>query len=95
MLSKIEITLNDSGQFVVVAGTDIVCTYSLREALQYTNYYAKFLAFFPNGNRNCPYANPIPFEEFVKQMKKEDKKKKQLETIKTETFIGTDEEEHF
>lgn len=75
MLSKIEITLNDSGQFVVVAGAEIVCTYSLREALQYTNYFAKYLAFFPTGNMNCPHANPIPFDEFLKRMKKEDKKK--------------------
>lgn len=95
MLSKIEITLNDSGQFVVVAGAEIVCTYSLREALQYTNYFAKYLAFFPTGKMDCQYANPIPFEEFVKKMKKDDKKKKQPETIRIETFIGTDEEEHF
>ena len=75
MLSKIEIILNDSGQFVVVAGADIVCTYSIKEALQYANYFAKFLAFFPTGKMDCPYANPVPFEVFYNKMKKDAKKK--------------------
>lgn len=94
MLTKIELTLGDSGQFIVNAGGTIIVAFSLREALMYINYHAKYLAFYSNGNMNCPYANPVPFEDFVKQIKK-DAKKKQPEIIKTETFIGTDEEEHF
>jgi hypothetical protein len=75
MLTKIELTLSDSGQFIVNAGGTIIVTFSLREALMYINYHAKYLAFYPTGNMNCPYANPIPFVDFVKQQKKEAKKK--------------------
>lgn len=89
MLSKIEISLNDSGQFVVIAGGSIVNTFVLKEALQYINYYAKFLAHFPNAeNVNSMGKIPVPFSEFLDKIKKEEKKKKVIEPIeKVKHFI--------
>lgn len=69
-MKEIKLTLNDSGAFEINAGGTIIVTYQLREALMYINYYAKYLAAFPTGNPNCHFANPIPFETFLKQQKK-------------------------
>lgn len=69
MIDKIEITLDDSGLFVVNVG-DVQITHveTPIQAGGLVVFYAKKLAYFPNGIE-FGSANPIPFEEFKKRNK--------------------------
>lgn len=69
MIDKIEITLDDSGLFVVNIG-DVQITHvdSPQKAAGVVGHYAKKLAYFPNGIE-FGSANPITFEEFKRQNK--------------------------
>ena len=69
MIDKIEITLDDSGLFVVNIG-DVQITHveTPIQAGGLVGFYAKKLAYFPNGIE-FGSANSITFEEFKKRNK--------------------------
>lgn len=76
MIDKIEITRGCSGEFIVnFGGQQIVSTIYPGEVLYLTKDAIKRLAYFPPNHSGAIYANPIPYEDFLKENKKPSKKK--------------------
>lgn len=76
MIDKIEITRSDTGHFNInFGGQEIVSTLYPGEVLYLVKDGIKRLAYFPPNHSGAIYANPISYEDFLKENKKPSKNK--------------------